>query len=83
MVRQRSHNELLSEICEIQAKDVPIMCLTFEFRDENSTLYTNDESFAEFSPSDHNLPAIEMEYVETEEREADSNFYGQHLTGGW
>lgn len=81
MVRGRTHNEMLGEICGIQAKDAPIASLAFEFRDENPTVYTNDGQFASFVPANYNLPAIEMEYVATEAREAEPNFFGQHLPG--
>ena len=61
--RSASAVQLLSHICHIQPKDVPILISAFEHRDHQPTVLTNDESFAEFDPEAHSLSEIAMEYI--------------------
>lgn len=53
----------LARVCGIQAKDVPILVLAFEYRDREPTILTNDKSFAELEPAAHSLPEITIEHV--------------------
>lgn len=53
----------LSHVCGIQPKDAPILVLAFEHREREPTIYTNDESFAEFQPASYSLSEISIEHV--------------------
>jgi predicted nucleic acid-binding protein len=61
--RSAAHTQLLSRITGLQAKDIPILVLAFKHRDRDPTLLTNDAGFADFSPSEYNLPEITIEHV--------------------
>ena len=61
--RQREHNKLLGQILDIQTKDAPILLLASKYYNASPTVYTNDEEFAEFEPTAHDLPNIGIEYV--------------------
>lgn len=61
--RSASAVQTLARVCEIQAKDVPILVLAFEHCDREPTILTNDESFAAFEPAAHSLPEISIEHV--------------------
>lgn len=54
----------LARICNIQAKDVPILVLAFEHADREPTVLTNDESFAELQPAAHSIPEIDIAHVD-------------------
>ncbi|QLC35779.1 hypothetical protein EFA46_016100 (plasmid) [Halarchaeum sp. CBA1220] len=63
LVRESPETNLLGDAIGIQAKDVPILRLAYEWRHRDPTIYTNDRSFSQFDPSAYNLPEISMEYV--------------------
>lgn len=61
--RKNRYVTLLSAILDIQAKDVPIIALGYQHRDECPTIYTHDESFAELNPSAYDLSELTIEHV--------------------
>ena len=63
LVRESPEANLLGDALGIQAKDVPILRLAYEWRHREPTIYTNDRSFSQFNPAAYNLPEIAMEYV--------------------
>lgn len=66
LLRERRTNhraKLLGQVLEVEPKDVPILVLAFKHRERSPAILTNDESFAELEPAEHNLPSLSMEYV--------------------
>lgn len=61
--RRATETQLLARILDIQAKDVPILVLAFRHVEREPTVLTNDQTFAECAPADHNLPEITIEHV--------------------
>jgi predicted nucleic acid-binding protein len=55
--------QLIAKIIEIQPKDVPILVLAAKHSEREPTNLTNDEAFAAFSPSHHNLPSISIKHI--------------------
>ncbi|WP_135304846.1 hypothetical protein [Haloarcula amylovorans] len=60
-VRQKSHNQLLGHLLDIQAKDVPILSLAYEYRYERPHILTDDGGFGELSPAAVGLENITIE----------------------
>jgi predicted nucleic acid-binding protein len=61
--RDNTYVRFIGQTLDIQPKDVPILALAFKHAEREPTVLTNDESFAECVPADHNHPAIAIEYV--------------------
>lgn len=61
--RNRIEIETLATVLGIQRKDVPIITLAYQHRDQQPEILTNDRSLSEFDPSAHSLPMIGMGYV--------------------
>ncbi len=62
--RANVHTQLLARISGVQPKDIPIVVLAFEHRDREPTVVTNDTDFAAFTPAEHNLSKLALEYVD-------------------
>ncbi len=62
--RANVHTRLLAKMTGVQPKDIPIVVLAFEHRDREPTVFTNDADFAAFTPADHNLSNLALEYVD-------------------
>ncbi len=62
--RANVHTQLLSRVTRVQPKDIPIVVLAFEHRDRGPTIFTNDADFAAFTPTEHNLSELALEYVD-------------------
>ncbi|MFC7139770.1 hypothetical protein ACFQMA_07955 [Halosimplex aquaticum] len=60
-VRQKPHNQLLGHLLDIQAKDVPIFSLAYEYRYERPHILTDDGGFGELSPAAFGLQNITVE----------------------
>jgi hypothetical protein len=60
-VRQKPYNQLLGHLLDIQAKDVPIFSLAYEYRYERPHILTDDGSFGELSPAAFGLQNITIE----------------------
>lgn len=61
--RSSTRTQLLARVLEIQPKDVPIVVLAFEHDEREPTILTNDATFADLQPADHNLPNISIEHL--------------------
>ncbi|QCS42134.1 hypothetical protein [Natrinema versiforme] len=61
--RAESYNKAIGDLAKIQPKDVPIFTLAYQTKDQQPTVCTDDESFAEFSPSEYGLDEISIEHV--------------------
>lgn len=61
--RTNTYVRFIGQTFEIQPKDIPILILAYKHAAREPTVVTNDESFAECVPADHNHPAITIEYV--------------------
>jgi citrate synthase len=61
--RSRTAITMLAQICTIQAKDAPILVYAYTFRDQTPSVLTNDESFADCEPAQHNLSTLTMQYI--------------------
>lgn len=59
-VRSSPTVEMLSRVLGVQAKDVPILVLAWQVRDDSPTIFTEDKPFAEFDPAAHDLPEMEI-----------------------
>lgn len=62
--RAATHTRLLARVLGVEPKDIPVLLLAFRHEQRAPTLLTNDEGFASFRPSEHNLAEITVEYVE-------------------
>ncbi len=62
--RANVHTQLLARVTGVQPKDIPIVVLAFEHRDRGPTIFTNDVDFAAFTPAEHDLSEIALEYVD-------------------
>ena len=62
--RAARHTRLLARVLGVEPKDIPVLLLAFKYEQRTPTLLTNDETFASFRPSEHNLADITIEYVE-------------------
>ena len=60
-VRQRTHNTLLAELLDIQAKDAPIFTLAYRYRFDQPHILTDDEGFAELTPAELDISNITIE----------------------
>lgn len=61
--RENRYVQFLSDILEIQAKDVPIVALTYQYRNTDPTIYTHDKSFAGLDLSVYDLSELTIEHV--------------------
>lgn len=61
--REEIDKEIIGALADIQPKDVPIFVLAYRNRNQRPTICTDDESFAEFSPSEYGLDEISIEHV--------------------
>ena len=60
-VRQKPHNQLLGHLLDIQAKNVPIFSLAYEYRYDQPHILTDDGGFGEVSPAAVGLQNITIE----------------------
>ena len=60
-VRQQPENQMLSDILGIQAKDVPILTVAYEYRHQQPHILTDDSDFAEFTPAERGMSNITIE----------------------
>lgn len=60
-VRKRSSMQLLSHVLGIQAKDVPIFLVAYQYRYDKPHILTDDGGFGELSPATFDLPNITIE----------------------
>lgn len=63
-VRNDQMVELLARSWGIQTKDVPIVVFADRY-DDSTTIFTADGSFSRFTPTDHGIEGVELEYVST------------------
>lgn len=61
--RTNTYVRFIGQPLDIQPKDVPILILAYKHANREPTLMTNDESFAECVPADHNHPTITIDYL--------------------
>ena len=61
--RNNTYVGFIAQSLDIQAKDVLILMLAYKRSERNPTILTNDESFAQYTPGNHNHPAITLEYT--------------------
>ncbi|QCW05312.1 hypothetical protein [Natrinema pallidum] len=61
--RDATKTQMLGDALEIQPKDVPVFALAYHNRDENPTIYTDDESFAALVPQEYGFSQISIEHV--------------------
>lgn len=61
--RANTYVQFIGQTLAIQPKDVPILILAYKHADREPTILTNDETFAECVPADHNHPTITIDYV--------------------
>ena len=61
--RDNTYVRFIGQALDIQPKDIPTLALGFKHAEREPTILTNDKSFAECVPADHNQPAIAIEYV--------------------
>lgn len=62
-VQRNTSVRLISTSFGIQAKDVPILCLAYEYRSTSPTIYTCDGPFSNCNPANHGLPDISIHQV--------------------
>ena len=62
--RSTVQTQLLARVTGVQPKDIPILVLAFKHRDRGPTVLTNDADFAAFSPTEHDLPELDLEHVD-------------------
>lgn len=62
--RSRTAIAMLAQICDIQAKDMPILVYAYSFRDQSPSVLTNDAAFAALEPIQYDLAALSIEYIE-------------------
>lgn len=60
-IRKRPSTQLLSHLLGIQAKDVPIFLLAYQYRYERPHILTDDGGFGELSPATFDLQNITIE----------------------
>ena len=61
--RNNTYVGFIAQSLDVQAKDVPILMLAYKHSERNPTILTNDESFAQCTPGNHNHQAITIEYT--------------------
>lgn len=61
--RNNRYVRLLSDVFDVQAKDVPIVALAYQHRDADPVVHTHDESFAALDPSMYGLSELTIEHV--------------------
>lgn len=61
--RRTTEIQLLTQVLDIQPKDVPILVLAYRHADREPTVLTNDAAFAGCVPADHNLPKPTIEHI--------------------
>jgi len=62
-IRKRPSTQLLSHLLGIQAKDVPIFLLAYQYRYERPHILTDDGGFGELSPATFDLQNITIEVL--------------------
>lgn len=62
-VRGSPAAQLLGHLLSIQPKDVPILCLAYQWKHRNPTIYTNDGGFASLEPANYGIPDITITHV--------------------
>lgn len=62
--RERTAVTMFAQIFDIQAKDAPIIIYSYEYRDYQPTILTNDHSFSKFDPAEYNLANLSMQHIE-------------------
>lgn len=63
-VRASPKAQMAAQGFDIQAKDVPIVWLAYEYRESEPTIYTSDRDLSRFTPAEHGFEKLGMEYVE-------------------
>jgi predicted nucleic acid-binding protein len=61
--RGKTSIKLIAELTGVQTKDAPVLLLARKYEDADPTIHTHDRSFAQFSPSNHNMSWLSMNHI--------------------
>lgn len=61
VVRNRPHNQLLSQLLGVQTKDVPVLTIAYDYYHRNPLVLTDDSGFGRLDTAAAGLPNITIE----------------------